>query len=276
MLNRFTGRVRRLKDKVEVQKYLTLDQREMLTYHPEILVVVARFDEDVDWCESLDIPYVIYNKGKKDLNNDLSVAALRNVGREGHTILHFIITHYNNLPERVIFTQADPFPHAPNFIKSTEFYKQHLPVQPLSIRYLCAKDSKLKGRPEFNLGIPDETVLKANTVNYKGVLFYVEELDGRFNVVKPYQYVDPGIQCLQYIKKNGLQSFEKLCEQLELHQPEKCYFNYAGIFSVNKQQILRNPLSTYETLMRFLLQNPEHGYLLERMWLTIFGYQPAE
>ena len=49
-------------------------------------------------------------------------------------------------------------------------------------------------------------------------------------------------------------------KQLGLIQPATCYFNYAGIFSVTKKQILRNPLATYKTLMRFLLRDPEHGF----------------
>ena len=159
MLNRVTGKVRILKDKLAVLKYLSIDKKSKLSFHPEVLAIVSRFDEDVSWCASLNIPYVIFNKGKDDLNDDLTVAKLRNVGREGHTILHFIITHYHNLPERIIFTQGDPFPHAPTFLESVSNYKQHLAVQPLSLKYLSANDPKLKGREEYSVGIPNELVL---------------------------------------------------------------------------------------------------------------------
>jgi hypothetical protein len=276
MLNRVIRKVRKLKDKIDALKYLSIDKNSSLSFHPEVLLIVARYNENVDWCSTLDIPYVIYNKGKDVLSNNLTSVKLRNVGREGHTILHFIISHYHELPERIIFTQGDPFPHAPDFIESVSNFKNHLPVQPLSLRYLSAKDPKLKGRKEFDGGIPNEQVLQQHTKRHAGVPYYVEELDGGFNVVKPYAYADPGIQCLRFVKENNLKSFSKLCRQFGLNVPEICYFSYAGIFSVDKKQILRNSLETYKKLIRFLLEDPDHGFLLERMWLTIFGYQPKE
>ncbi len=276
MLNRVIRKVRKLKDKIDVLKYLSIDKNASLSVHPEVLLIVARYSENVDWCSTLDIPYVIFNKGTDDLSTDLTSVKLRNVGREGHTILHFIISHYHELPERIIFTQGDPFPHAPDFVESVGKFKNHLPVQPLSLKYLSAKNPKLKGRKEFEVGIPNEQVLQQHTIQHAGVPYYVEELDGQFNVVKPYEYSDPGIQCLHFIQENGLESFSKLCHQFEINEPEIFYFSYAGIFSVDKNQVLRNSLETYKKLMRFLLNDPEHGFLLERMWLTIFGYQPKE
>ena len=81
-------------------------------------IVVARYNEDVRWLSSYirsDYNIKIYNKGptKVELeeNESLSIYTLPNIGRETHTYLHYIITNYHNLPDRVIFTQGNPFDH---------------------------------------------------------------------------------------------------------------------------------------------------------------------
>ena len=81
-------------------------------------IVVARYNEDVSWISSYiqyDYHIKIYNKGQTKVeledNECVSIYNLPNIGREAHTYLHYIITNYNNLPDRVVFTQANPFDH---------------------------------------------------------------------------------------------------------------------------------------------------------------------
>lgn len=69
-------------------------------------IVVARYKEDPwSWLPK-DDPYVkVYDK------NDLapidgSVARLKNIGRESHTYLTYIVENYDNLPDVVFFTQG--------------------------------------------------------------------------------------------------------------------------------------------------------------------------
>lgn len=248
----------------------------MVNLPNEQLIVVARYDEDVSWCNELSIPYIIFNKGRNDLPANLKTHNLVNIGREGHTILHFIISNYDNLPNRILFTQADPFPHAPRFLNSIKQMDSHLPVQPLSVRYLEPKDPKLRNRPEFESGIPPQKILNQHMVSTNGVEYYTEILDGCFNVISPYQYSDPGIQCLSLIQKHHQNSVRFVCRSIGIDEMETIHFSYGGILSVRKEQILRHKKETYEKMMRFLLETPEHGFLMERMWLTIFGYQPLE
>jgi len=77
------------------------------------VLVVARYTENLDWLQHVSIPTVIYNKGPYLPNSHV----LPNVGREAHTYLSFIIDHYDNLPDKVFFTQGDPFPHSPDFFR---------------------------------------------------------------------------------------------------------------------------------------------------------------
>ena len=231
MLNRVIRKVRKLKDKIDALKYLSIDKNSSLSFHPEVLLIVARYNENVDWCSTLDIPYVIFNKGTDVLKHRFNFSEVAQcwTRRPHHSSFHHLATT-TSCQNGIIFTQGDPFPHAPDFVESVGNFKNHLPVQPLSLRYLSAKDPKLKGRKEFEVGIPNEQVLQQHTIQHAGVPYYVEELDGQFNVVKPYEYSDPGIQCLHFIQENGLESFSKLCHQFEINEPEIFYFSYAGFF----------------------------------------------
>ncbi|RTK97777.1 MAG: DUF3431 domain-containing protein [Neisseriaceae bacterium] len=76
------------------------------------MLVVSRFNEDLEWVEDFD-KFQIYNKGKDDL--DLGSIHLGNFGREAHTYLHHIITHYHNLDDIMIFSQGKYEDHFPNF-----------------------------------------------------------------------------------------------------------------------------------------------------------------
>ena len=67
-------------------------------------IVVARYNENVEWLQNEMNHCIIYNKGSPlHLNNEIM---LENKGRESETYLHYIITNYGNLPDVVVFTQA--------------------------------------------------------------------------------------------------------------------------------------------------------------------------
>ena len=67
-------------------------------------IVVARYNENIEWLNNEKLNCIFYNKGKQ-LNIDNEVI-LPNVGRESETYLHYIITNYDDLPDVVVFTQA--------------------------------------------------------------------------------------------------------------------------------------------------------------------------
>jgi hypothetical protein len=66
-----------------------------------VLIVIAKFNEDMDWVKQLRYNYKIYDKSKD----------IPNVGREAETYLRYIIENYNNLPNYVVFLQGRPFDH---------------------------------------------------------------------------------------------------------------------------------------------------------------------
>lgn len=86
------------------------------------VAVICRYKEDLTWTNDLPIPKVIYNKSE-DKHEDLPYFLLDipNEGRETETFLRFIIEHYNELPQRVVFLQGEPFYHYKGLI---EFLKK--------------------------------------------------------------------------------------------------------------------------------------------------------
>jgi hypothetical protein len=72
-------------------------------------VVVARYKEDVDWLLPLQDSVVLFNKS--DQVPPMPYRQLPNIGRESHTYLTYILENYDNLPEVVVFTQANVSDH---------------------------------------------------------------------------------------------------------------------------------------------------------------------
>jgi hypothetical protein len=80
-------------------------------------LVIARYNEDLNWINQLNLDNInlcIYNKG---INNiDFSYRSLKNIGGDTHTIITHIVENYNNLPEYLIFVQGNPFNRCKNII----------------------------------------------------------------------------------------------------------------------------------------------------------------
>jgi hypothetical protein len=74
-------------------------------------IVVSRYNEDVAWIDEFREHVVLYNKGPDAIEG---AHVLPNVGREGHTIFHYICENYANLDDFTIFLQGNPFDHSPD------------------------------------------------------------------------------------------------------------------------------------------------------------------
>ena len=63
----------------------------------KIDLVVARYNEDVNWLKKVpkNINIILYNKGKDDIQ--FKFIKLDNIGRESHTYLYHIINNYDKL-----------------------------------------------------------------------------------------------------------------------------------------------------------------------------------
>jgi hypothetical protein len=81
-------------------------------------LIVARCTEDLGWLRNIadGVQAHIYNKGA--VGSWDRETALPNVGREAHTYLHHLVTHYEMLADVNVFCQGRPFDHAFDFHRS--------------------------------------------------------------------------------------------------------------------------------------------------------------
>lgn len=82
--------------------------------------VIANYNEPINWIDTLPTPQV-YTKGRV-INHPSVIEQLPNVGREGHTFAHYIVTRYDTLPEYVVFLQGNPFDHCPTALEKIKHY----------------------------------------------------------------------------------------------------------------------------------------------------------
>lgn len=212
-------------------------------------LIVARYNEDLKW--TLEHPfnmfkYIVYNKG---INEDfekthvIQVINLPNVGREGHTYLHHIIEHYDNLSNILVcFPGSVDLPHKKakaarilnNIIKSDYKKAYFLGIQVQSI---------LKHFTEFKLN--DYTVSHSQnlTINNENKLELCK--------YRPYG------KWYKYFFGNSRAKWHTFC----------------GTFSVDKRDIIKHPKNRYNILLQTLTtsSNPEAGHYIERSWGAIFG-----
>jgi protein YibB len=87
---------------------------DLFTTTNDLEVVVARYNEDIEWTKGLKYKVNIFNKNESD--NHLFENNLPNVGREGHTFFNYIVNNYDNLPEYIAFLQGNPMDHCGNVI----------------------------------------------------------------------------------------------------------------------------------------------------------------
>jgi hypothetical protein len=89
--------------------------------HPQALIVVAHYNEDLSWLAPFDSErVVIYSKGGLADACYGRVVPLPNVGRESHTYLTHLLENYGEVGSaaggagHVFFTQGNPFEHLSN------------------------------------------------------------------------------------------------------------------------------------------------------------------
>lgn len=84
----------------------------------KMTMVVARYNENLDWLKEVPWNYIVYNKGE-DLpawiKNEIKLQD--NIGREAYAYLTYIVDNYDTLPDYIIFAQGYPFDHSRDFIK---------------------------------------------------------------------------------------------------------------------------------------------------------------
>lgn len=77
----------------------------------KLIIVIARYNEDISNFAEFNNNLMIYNKGTDDISPLINTQFIKNVpnlGREAGTYCNYILDNYDNLPEYMIFTQGNP------------------------------------------------------------------------------------------------------------------------------------------------------------------------
>jgi hypothetical protein len=246
-------------------------------------LVVARYNEDLEWLKQIpkDIKITVYNKGLENIN--IPYIKLPNIGRESHTYLQHIITNYNNLADQTIFCQGDSIFHSPDFLNLLKYRNDFEPVQPLSAYYWKEGEA-----PNFISNPPLFILDATKDLHIKGNRIHVEYLDNNFITRYPYYYHEGIFN--KFISKNK-ESY-KINNILEFQVDRFMLKNidltklfptcYAALFSINKNVIRDNSVEFYNNIKSILLYDVregiwggimDHGQMLEKLWLVIFNYK---
>jgi hypothetical protein len=234
----------------------------------DISLIIARYNENIDWLLPYNDISIIYNKSSEEIKNFKNIKNIENIGREGHTYLYHIINNYNNLTNYNIFLQGGPFDHNETLLYGIDNYFNFLDIQPLGKQWLL----------EHN--IPTEEILLENqTITNYGLKYMKIKIDGNLRIEN---LNDPGIEILNkniiniYNIKNScvLECFLKNAKFPIINNLNDVSFTYSALFSINKFHILKYDIDIYNNLLSELLRSSDQGgvqgYILERLWLYIF------
>jgi hypothetical protein len=197
----------------------------------EYQIVIARYNEDINYLSYFKNIIIVYNKGEDNIDPSFKSIKLPNIGRESHTYLYHIIQNYDNLSKKTLFLQGKINDHKPlpinEYFKSYDFIGR-------------------KSKHEINL-------IK-NHINHSGK--YLKELkNGNLKKSKysPYEWIN-----MIGIDISNLNDFEMIwganfciSKDLILKKPKIFYENLMKYIEYD--------------------YNPEEGHFFERSWYLIFN-----
>ena len=254
-------------------------------------LVIARYAENLDWLDRVppEFEVHVYNKGAPITSAAAVARATRissrpNEGRESETYL-FHTASLASVPTAkkpadpfVVFAQGDPFEHSPDFLALLGAWGAWADVQPLSWRWKVRRD------------IPPASVLARETGGFVEGLRVRPEL---FSLQSwtPLGFHDVGTFWLQetYRQVHGLPDgtniaahFLAMCGLGNLAAQADANllgrFSYGAVFAARRSHIRAVPAEALAKLRRAALGHEVYGYVLERLWLHLFGLpftQPA-
>jgi hypothetical protein len=201
-------------------------------------ILVARYNEDIDWLKDEMHNCVIYNKGQAlNIENEFM---LENLGRESDSYLNYIINNYDNLPDVVVFTQAR-----------------------ISDHYIGGNDIN------YLLKLKDEALIYGKSQNSHGHTDVGNEpsFDHNWNL-----RIDGWFLKDNYKDNRPLLFLYWFNKMIKSEYPNPIFFYGNGIFAVRKELILKHPIEYYKELVLEVNHhiNSTEGHFFERSWYYIF------
>lgn len=219
------------------------------------LVIISRYQENLDWVKKLDSNIVIYNKDEHDYH-EFPNYKVPNYGRESETFLRAIIDHYNQLSnfDSVTFLQGDPFDHCPDlFEKLSEEVESYNYLSNNIQEYDLMSDLYINGT-------------------------HLSLINNMYGIPLNWQIIID-------VKGNDL-NFSKIFEQIFAvcqvmkidYKGKKYKWGHGAQYTVKSELILSKPLDWWKSLYRLLnynytkINNPSFGYAMEKIWPLIWEH----
>jgi hypothetical protein len=201
-------------------------------------IIVARYNENIEWLNSEMSNCIIYNKGNKlNINNEI---LLENLGRESETYLHYIITNYDNLPDVVVFTQARISDH-----KGIDYINYLIDIKNQALKH----SKSIPCHIHYDVG---------NCIHF----------DKEWNLRQDGYYLKDN-----YKNNNPITFLEWFKNNIDINYPNPICVYVGGIFAVKKEYIINKPIEYYKRLILEVNHhiNSTEGHFFERSWYYIFS-----
>lgn len=216
-------------------------------HHHKIDLVIARYNESLDWLYDIDtsnINVIVYNKNDQDFSHPKvdKVIKLENVGKCDHTYLYHIIENYDNLNDVTIFTAGScDMPY-----KWEQFKK-------VFDKATSTYDSA------FEVGYQHD-------IRNSLYDFVLDEWKTSNDINRSKNSEVKTQLC-------SIRPFGKWYES-KFRDLVTNYVTYMGMFAVSRKDIHNRSKEFYKDLINDVMtSNPECGHFIERSWIAIF--QPS-
>jgi hypothetical protein len=241
-------------------------------------IVIARYEEPLDWIMEIPDEYCIYiyNKGdaildKKILARAHAVFDRPNVGRESETYLFHMMTTDHYEAQFTVFTQGNPFEHSPDFLKLLSTHDQWKEIQALSWRWRSDKNIPPSAILEheiedyiFNARIRRErfSLLTWNPIGFND--FGTQHISDTYRNIHPNEYISN--IAAHFFSICGLSAFSQKAEKHRIG-----IFSYGAIFAVRNDYLRKLVSNDLRVMYNIVCGHFIYGYVLERLWLHFFG-----
>ena len=253
-------------------------------------IVVARYNESLEWCKPYASMCIVYNKGEPLKNNfGLKIRQLSNVGRESHTYLSHIIYNWDTLNEYTVFLQGGDIghgqeqPHMFEGISVDDYVKAKDDLFLLVSGCQATDDTRhwiregYQGETEWfgkvvTFPEPDVQALQSTDRKWKNTV------DTSAIKITPYgvlSYPDTsGGSVLSFHWCPSFRTrFKKFWKDIfGTEPPTYLYYTQGAQFTVHRDTIKKRPIEFYKKLLKYVdyAVNPHEGYFCELIWRYIF------
>lgn len=218
-------------------------------------IVVARYNENLNWLDPIASHCIIYNKGDSldpsTAQKYKQVVALPNVGREAHTFLTHLKLHAHNVPSHerhvTVFTQGCIQDHLSK--------SEHPQAETPHLYLLDLAKSAANNGMSLNAH-------KHNKGNMSAIPSF--KMSSHFPHI-----TDTGMTYDTWLEQN----IQKTIVGKTMRFPYGMKWYIAAVFAIRADVAQRVPLSVFEHLIEqtSVSADPESAYYMERTWFYMFN-----